>query len=196
VISSKNQKRLDGIGSLESPEKESNNHRRPILLAEKYADEIAKILDKYPSEQKRSAVMPLLFLAQREYGHVSQDALEEIATLLELDPTEVGSLVGFYTLYYDKPEGKFRIQICTDLPCALRGSEVYAQKLCEALGIQPGETTSDGLITVETVMCLAACDRAPMFQLQEPEGIHYYENMTVEATLELIEDIRRRAKDD
>ena len=166
------------------------------MLAEKYADEIAKVLEKYPPEHKRSAVMPLLFLAQREYGHISQEALEEIGALLELDPTEVGSLVGFYTLYYDKPEGKFRIQICTDLPCALRGSEQFAQQLCEALEIEPGETTPDGMITVETVMCLAACDKAPMFQLQEPEGIHYHEKMTVEATLELIEDLRRRANDD
>jgi NADH-quinone oxidoreductase subunit E len=166
------------------------------LLAEKYAEEITKILKKYPPDRKRSAVMPLLFLAQREYGHIPQDALEEIGALLELDPTEVGSLIGFYTLFYDKPEGKYRIQICTDLPCALRGSEIFAQRLCEALGIQPGETTADGLITIETVMCLASCDKAPMFQLQEAEGIHYHENMTVEATLELIEDIRRRAKDD
>ena len=166
------------------------------MLAEKYADEIAKVLEKYPPEHKRSAVMPLLFLAQREYGHISQEALDEIGALLELDPTEVGSLVGFYTLYYDKPEGKFRIQICTDLPCALRGSEQFAQQLCEALEIEPGETTPDGMITVETVMCLAACDKAPMFQLQEPEGIHYHEKMTVEATLELIEELRRRANDD
>jgi NADH-quinone oxidoreductase subunit E len=78
----------------------------------------------------------------------------------------------------------------------LRGSEIYAKQLCDALEIEPGGTTSDGLITVETVMCLAACDKAPMFQLQEPEGIHYYENMTIEATLDLIEDLRRKAQDD
>jgi NADH-quinone oxidoreductase subunit E len=166
------------------------------LLAQKYADEIARILEKYPPEQKRSAVLPLLYIAQREYGHVSQEAIIEIADLLEIDPTDVGSLIGFYTLYHDKQEGKYRIQICTDLPCALRGSEIYARQLCDALGIEPGETTEDGLITVETVMCLAACDKAPMFQLQEPDGIHYYEDMTMEATMELIEELRRRAKDD
>ena len=166
------------------------------MLAQKYADEIARILEKYPPEQKRSAVLPLLYIAQREYGHVSEEAIIEIADLLEIDPTDVGSLVGFYTLYYDKQEGKYRIQICTDLPCALRGSEIYARQLCDALGIEPGGTTADGLITVETVMCLAACDKAPMFQLQDPEGIHYYENMTLESTMELIEELRRRAKDD
>jgi NADH-quinone oxidoreductase subunit E len=166
------------------------------LLAQKYADEIARILEKYPSEHKRSAVLPLLYIAQREYGHVSQEAIVEIADLLEIDPTDVGSLIGFYTLYHDKPEGKYRIQICTDLPCALRGSEIYARQLCDALGIEPGETTADGLITVETVMCLAACDRAPVFQLQDSGDIHYYENMTLESTMELIEELRRRAKDD
>ncbi len=166
------------------------------MLADKYAEEIASILKKYPPEHKRSAVMSLLYLAQKEYGHIPQEAMKEIADLLELDPTEVGSLIGFYTLYYDKPEGKYRIQICTDLPCALRGSEVFAQKLCEALGIHPGETTEDGLITVETVMCLAACNKAPMFQLQEPEGIHYYENMTIEGTLKLVEELRQRSENE
>jgi NADH-quinone oxidoreductase subunit E len=165
------------------------------LLDQKYADEIARILEKYPPELKRSAVLPLLHIAQKEYGYITRDAIREIADLLEINPTDVGSLVGFYTLYYDKQEGKYRIQICTDLPCALRGSEIYARQLCEALGIEPGGTTEDGLITVETVMCLAACDRAPMFQLQEPGGIRYYENMTLESTLELIEELRRRATD-
>ena len=166
------------------------------MLAEKYAEEIKAILAKYPPEQRRSAVMPMLHLAQQEFGHVTKGAIDEIASLLDLDPTAVGSLVGFYTLYYDKQEGKYRIQICTDLPCALRGSEVYAKELCEKLGIEPGGTTEDGLITVETVMCLAACDRAPLFQLQGPDGIHYYEDMTVNSTLDLIEELRQRADHD
>ena len=166
------------------------------MLVEKYSEEIEIILKKYPSEEKPSAVMPLLYIAQREYGYIPDGAVGEIADLLGLDPTEVGSLIGFYTLYYDKPEGKYRIQICTDLPCALRGSETFANKLCNELGIKPGGTTEDGLITVETVMCLAACDKAPMYQLQEPEGIHYYENMTVESTLEMIEELRQKAEND
>lgn len=164
------------------------------MLVEKYSDTIESIIKRYPPENKRSAVMPLLYIAQREYGYIPEEAVGEIAALLDLDPTEVGSLIGFYTLYYDKPEGKYRIQICTDLPCALRGSEIFAEKLCQELGIKPGETTEDGLITVETVMCLAACDKAPMYQLQEPEGIHYYENVTIESTLELIDELRRKAE--
>jgi NADH-quinone oxidoreductase subunit E len=166
------------------------------LILDKFPDEVAEILSRYPEENKRAAVMPLLFIAQRENGHVSFDAVSEIADLLELDPTDVGSLIGFYTLYYDKPEGKYRIQICTDLPCALRGAEKFADELCTKLGIKPGETTSDGLITVETVMCLAACDKAPMFQLQEGEGIHYHENMSVDLTLELIQTLQEKGENE
>ncbi len=160
----------------------------------KYAQEIEKILAKYPPDQKRSAVMPLLYLAQREENYVSEQALKEIAEILEIASTEVASIVGFYTLYYDQPGGKFRIQVCTDMPCALRGSEQFMQKLCETLGVQPGGTTPDGMVTVEGVMCLAACDRAPMFQVQSGEGLSYHENQTIESALEVIEQLRKNAE--
>ena len=100
------------------------------------------------------------------------------------------------TLYHDHPGGKFRIQICTDLPCALRGAETFANELCEKLGVQTGETTEDGQITVEEVKCLAACDRAPMFQLQEPNGIHYHEDQSVGAAMALIESLRVKGQVD
>jgi NADH-quinone oxidoreductase subunit E len=161
------------------------------LLAEQYPTEVEVILAKHPPKRKRSAVLPLLHLAQRAYGRVSPEAIEEIAHLLDIDPTQVGSLVGFYSLFYDRPRGKYRLQICTDLPCALRGADAFARELCQRLGIEPGGTTSDGLITVETVMCLAACDKAPMFQVQSPEGIHYHETQTVESALALVDMLRR-----
>lgn len=163
-------------------------------LAEKYAREIEEILMKYPPDQKRSAVMPLLYLAQRGPGYVTDQAMAEIAEILEITTTEVAGIVGFYTLYYDKPSGKYHIQVCTDLPCALRGADKFLEKLCSALNIQPGETTADGLVTVEPVMCLAACDKAPMFQLQSGDGISYHEDQTVESALALIENLREREK--
>lgn len=164
------------------------------LLAEKYSDEVQTILAKYPPDQKRSAVMPLLYLAQREQGFVSFHAIQEIAELLEISTTEVGSIIGFYTLYHDQPGGKYRIQVCTDLPCALRGAEQFLEELCDKLGIQAGETTPDGLITVEHVMCLAACDRAPMFQVQTGDGLSYHENQTVESAMRYIESLRKMEK--
>jgi NADH-quinone oxidoreductase subunit E len=156
-------------------------------LAEKYMDDIQAVLEKYPADQKQSAVMPLLYMAQREYGYVTKQAMQEIAEILDMSATEVASLVGFYSLYYDEEGGKYRVQVCTDLSCALRGAEEFLEKFCENLGIQVGETTPDGLVTVEKVMCLAGCDKAPMFQVQTGEGLTYYENQTEESALKQVE---------
>ena len=166
-----------------------------MSLSEAYPEEIKKILAKYPSEHKRSAVMPLLYLAQRKDGYITKETMGDIAEVLEISETEVASLVGFYTLYHDKQEGKYRMQVCTDVACALRGADQFLESLCDNLGIQVGETTEDGLVTIESVMCLAGCDKAPMFQLQGPEGIDYHENMTVDKTLELIEALRKGDKE-
>jgi len=140
--------------------------------------------------------MPLLFLAQREYGSLSPEVITEVSDLLGLEPTEVASLVGFYTLYHDREGGKYRIQVCTDLPCALSGAQAFADELCDKLDIGMGETTPDGQITVEEVKCLAACDRAPIFQLQEPNGIHYHEDQSVGSALALIEALREKGQVD
>ena len=164
------------------------------MLAEKYPEEVKKILAKYPPEQKRSAVMPLLYLAQRDGGYVTKEAMAEIAGMLDITTTEVASLIGFYTLFHDEKAGKYRMQVCTDLSCALRGADKFLEELCGNLGIKVGETTPDGLVTVEAVMCLAGCDKAPMFQLQSADGIEYHENMTVDRTMELVEALRKAKK--
>jgi NADH-quinone oxidoreductase subunit E len=156
------------------------------MLTDKYRDEIQTILAKYPPDQKRAAVMPLLYLAQREQGFVTKQAMNEIAEILSISATDVASIVGYYTLYYDEPGGRYHVQVCTDLPCALRGAEDFLERLCENLGIRVGETTSDGLVTVEAVMCLAACDKAPMFQVQSGDGLSYHENQTVESAMNLV----------
>jgi NADH-quinone oxidoreductase subunit E len=162
------------------------------MLVEKYANEVENILAKYPPDQKRSAIMPLLYLAQRDDGYVTRQDMEEIAQVLEITPTDVASIVGFYTLYYEQPGGKFRVQVCNDLPCALRGADEFLERLCDNLGIKVGQTTPDGMVTVEAVMCLAGCDKAPLFQVQSGEGLKYYENQTVERALEWIETLRNR----
>jgi NADH-quinone oxidoreductase subunit E len=165
------------------------------LLSEKFLPEIEATLAKYPADEKRSAVMPLLFIAQREYGYISEEAMQEIGALIGMSATEVGSLVGFYTLFHDRPGGKYRMQICTDLPCALKGAEGFTDAVCENLGIRIGETTPDGLVTVEEVMCLAACDKAPMFQLQKRDSISYHEQQTAESVGELIKSLKGSGPD-
>ena len=162
-----------------------------MSLAKKYPQEVERILSKYPPEGKRSAVMPLLYLAQREEGYLTKAAMRDVAQIVDITETDVAAIVGFYSLYHDKKEGKYRMQVCTDLPCALRGADQFMENLCERLGIKVSETTPDGLITLEAVTCLAACDKAPMFQTQGPEGIKYHENMTVDKTMELVETLKR-----
>ncbi len=161
-------------------------------LLEKYSTEIQVVLAKYPPDRagKRSAVMPLLYLAQRENGYITKEAIAQIAEICEVSTTDVASLIGFYTLYHDKPTGKYHIQVCTDLPCALHGADEFLEKLCENLGLKVGETSADGKIIVESVMCLAGCDKAPMFQVQSSERLEYHENQTVESALEVISKLR------
>ncbi len=168
-------------------------------ILSQYKAEVDQILAKYPPEFKRSAVMPLLHLAQRAEGYVSRQALAEIAALLDISTTDVASIVGFYTLYYDEPHGRYRIQVCTDLPCAMRGADRFLADLCDYLGVPVGGTTPDGLFTVEAVKCLAACHRAPMFQVQgedgaeEEYGITFHENQTLETAIAWIEEVRHKA---
>jgi len=163
------------------------------LLYEKYRDQIESTLAKYPADQKRSAVMPLLYIAQSEYGWVTKEAMEEVAAILEIEPTQVASIVGFYSLYYDHQTGRHRIQVCTDLPCALRGADKFAEDLCQKFGVKLGETTKDGLFTIEGVMCLAACDKAPMFQVQNTDGIFYHENQTIESATAVMAGLKAKS---
>lgn len=157
------------------------------LFDKKYEARIQAHFAKYPD--KRSAVMPLLYIAQEEYGYVSETGIEEVAQLCEMDPTQVKSIAGFYTMYSEKPKGKYWLQVCTDLPCALRGADAFHHELLEYLGIDEGGTTTDGLFTAEHVMCLAACDRAPMLQC----NFHFMENLDIEKIKAFIEEKRAEA---
>lgn len=163
-------------------------------LLKKHPQEIETILAKYPPDQKRAAVMPLLHLAQQDNGFISRDSMDEIAEIAGVDITEVASVVGFYTLFHAEPGGKIRIQVCTDIACALRGARAYLAELCAELGIKPGQTTPDGLVTIEEVKCLAACDRAPMFQSQMSDEIEYHENQTVARTMDWLQSMMASMK--
>jgi NADH-quinone oxidoreductase subunit E len=159
----------------------------------KYKEEVEQILAKYPADFKRSAVMPLLYIAQREQGYVTRAAMAAIAELLEISTTDVASIAGFYTLYYEEPHGRYHIQVCNDLPCAMRGADEYLKQVCDYLGVEVGGTTADGLFTVEAVKCLAACHRAPMFQEMQGDRLVYHEDQTLEKTVAWIEEVRRSA---
>jgi len=159
------------------------------LFDKKYAKRIEAAFSKYPD--KRSAVMPMLYLAQEEYGWVSAEGIEEVAALCEMDPTQVRSVAGFYTMYSKSPKGKYWLQVCTDLACALCGADKFYHDLQEYLGLKAeGETTEDGLFTLEHVMCLAACDKPQVLQC----NFHYHENLDMEKVKALIEEWRAQGK--
>ncbi len=158
-----------------------------VVLREKYADEIDALLARFP--QKKSAVLHLMHLAQNEYGYMSDAAMREVADILDLDPTHILSLAGFYSLFYEEPTGKHVLEICNDLACALRGADEFVEMASRKLDIPLEGTTNDGLFTLKTVMCLGACDRAPMLQC----NLKFYENLDEVKFTALLAELRAKA---
>lgn len=154
------------------------------MLKEKYQKEIDEILSRYPV--KRSALIPLLYLAQRDQGYITEPAMKEIARLLGLTPSQVYETATFYTLLNLKKVGRFHIQVCKSLMCALVGSDTVIGWIKAKLGIAPGETTADGQFTLSTVECLAACGTGPMMQINDD----YYERLTEEKMDRILADLR------
>ena len=153
------------------------------MLKEKYQQEIDDILRRYPV--RRSALIPLLYLAQRETGYITEAAMIEIAGILKLTPPQVYETVTFYTMLNLKQVGKFHIQVCKSL-CALVGSDTLIGWIKTRLGIGPGETTPDGAFTLSTVECLAACGTGPMMQINDD----YYERLTEEKLDRILADLK------
>ena len=147
--------------------------------------EIKEHLTHYPD--KRSALLPVLNLAQAEFGYISEAVMVLVADRLELTPPQVFEVVTFYTMLNQKPVGRYVIQLCRTLSCALAGSEDILEHLKQGLGIQIGETSSDGLFTLKTVECLASCGTAPAMQVNGA----YFEKLTREKVDRILDDLKR-----
>ena len=139
---------------------------------------------RYP--KKEAAMLPVLYLAQQEFGHLGPEAIEYVAALMGQAPARVHGVVSFYTMYNMKPIGRHHIQVCRTLPCALRGAEKVTSLLKKKLGIECGETTSDGRFTLSEVECLASCGTAPMMQVNDD----YFENLTEEKISEILDGLK------
>ena len=146
--------------------------------------EFEATIARYP--KKEAAMLPVLYLAQKEFGHLGSEAIEYVARLMEQAPARVLGVVSFYTLYNMKPIGRHHIQVCRTLPCALRGAEQVTLFLKQKLGIEPGQTTADGRFTLSEVECLASCGTAPMMQVNDD----YYENLTAEKITEILDGLK------
>jgi NADH-quinone oxidoreductase E subunit len=148
---------------------------------------VQEILKKYPSDRKKSAVMPLLDLAQRQNKNwVSKDIIECISEILEMPEIKVYEVASFYTMYNLKPVGKYLLQFCKTTPCMLRGIDEIIKACEEKLGIEIDETTIDGLFTIKEVECLGACVNAPVVQINDD----YFEDLDREKFLKIIDDLR------
>lgn len=155
------------------------------MLLENHKDEIEAILSRYPV--RRSAMLPLLNLAQREEGYVSEAAMKEIAAILKLTPPQVYEVVTFYTMLSMKPLGRFHIQVCKSLMCALVGADTLIERLRTRLGVEPGETTPDRTFSLSVVECLASCATGPMMQVNDD----YYDGLTEDKVDRILADLKR-----
>jgi NADH-quinone oxidoreductase E subunit len=162
-----------------------NPETKSVSFSDKVMKEVESILKRYPD--KRSALLPVLNIAQREFGWISEPVMIYVAGLLELTPPKVFEVVTFYTLLNQKPVGKYLIQVCRTLSCAITGGEDLVGHLQRKLGIRVGETTPDGLFTLKTVECLASCGTAPAMQINDA----YYENLTRGKVDRIIEALRK-----
>jgi NADH-quinone oxidoreductase subunit E len=139
------------------------------VLSSESLEKIDREVAKFPAEQKQSAVMAALTIAQHENGWLSTDTMQEVATYLGMPPIAVYEVASFYTMYNLKPVGKHKLSICTNLPCQLQGSTICADHAKKKLGIGYGETTADGQFTLKEGECFGACGDAPVFLVNDRE---------------------------
>jgi NADH-quinone oxidoreductase subunit E len=152
-----------------------------VVISAETRSRIEAEMAKYP--QKRGALLPALHLVQDQLGHIAPDTAKELAALFDLRPVEVMEVVSFYNMFYAAPQGRHHIYVCTNLPCSLRGARVLLAKLEAHLGIETGETTPDGRITLGHEECLGACAYAPMMRVDE----RYHEDLDVEEAKRILD---------
>ncbi len=148
--------------------------------------EMESHLVKYPADRTRSALIPLLFVIQRERGYLDNPGVNFLAKFLDLEVTDVWETATFYSMFNLHPVGKYHIQVCKTLSCRIMGEPEITGHICSRLGIKPGETTEDGKFTVTRVECLGSCGTAPMLQV----GFDYYEDLTVAKVDELLDSLK------
>ncbi len=153
-------------------------------------NKVAEIISRYPAGKQKSALLPILHLAQDEFGGwLDTPVMDYVATLLQIEPIEVYEVASFYSMYNLKPVGKYLFEVCQTGPCMLNGSDDIISYIKQQLNIGVGETTTDGLFTLKTVECLGACGYAPMMQL----GKIYREHLTKEKVDAIVEECRNNA---
>ena len=160
-----------------------------IVFSSEKLNKVAEIIKRYPEGKQKSALLPVLHMAQDEFGGwLDTPVMDYVASLLSIEPIEVYEVASFYSMYNLKPVGKYLFEVCQTGPCMLNGSDNIIDYIKQKLNIGIGETTADGMFTLKTVECLGACGYAPMMQL----GKHYREHLTKEKVDDIIEECRSK----
>ena len=157
-----------------------------VVFKPEVITEFEAIASRYP--QRRAALLPALWLAQREFGFISLEAMKAVADLVGCSPAQVLETAGFYTMYHKHKPGKYHLQVCQTISCLLSGSEEIKKTVQEKLGFKNGEATKDGQFSYQAVECLAACHNGPCMRVND----EYHENLTPEGTAKLIEELRKK----
>ncbi len=155
------------------------------MLSEKAKSDITALMARYP--EKRSAIMPALYIAQREYGGLPDQAIKELSGLLGYSTTEINGVATFYVMYAREKRGEHTIYFCTDLPCALSGADEMMKHIEHKLGCKAGQTTADGKITLRDAECLGGCDHAPVMLI---DGEEHAQDLTTEKIDEILERLK------
>ncbi|RMG44167.1 MAG: NADH-quinone oxidoreductase subunit NuoE [Candidatus Dadabacteria bacterium] len=158
-------------------------------ISEKAEKRLAEIIEKYP--EKRSAALPALYIVQEEHGMITEEGIKWVAERVGLSPVHVKELATFYTMFHEKPVGRYHIQVCRTLSCAICGCKGLSEYIVNRLGIKPGEVTEDGLWSFEEVECLGSCGTAPMVEINDT----YFENLTPEKLGEIMDRIEKEKPD-
>src|SRR5215831_10572008 len=161
----------------------------PFAFTADRAATLEEICSKYPPEQRKSAVLAALYLVQEQQGYLTAAALRHAAEFLRITPAEVEDVASYYVMFYKAPVGKYVLQVCRTLSCALAGAERVTEALGEKLGLKVGETDASGMFTLVEFECLGACDRAPVVMVNNE---HWHEKATAESCSKLVDDLRQQ----
>ena len=160
------------------------NNRMAVEFSPETLKKFEETVSRYP--KKEAAMLPVLYLAQQEFGYLSPEAIDYVAKLMGQSPATVHGVVSFYTMYNMKPIGRHHIQVCRTLSCALGGAEKITDFIKKKLAIELGQTTADGRFTLSEVECLASCGTAPMMQINDD----YYESLNEEKVTEILDSLK------
>lgn len=162
----------------------------PFAYTPQNRTRLDEIVARYPRDRRRSAVLPALYLVQAQQGYITASAMRHVADALEMTAADVEDVVSYYTMFYTRPVGRYVLNVCRTLSCALNGAERVTEEICSKLAIKPGDTDPSGTFTLVEVECLGACDRAPVVMVNDA----WHENLQPEQVGKWLDDLRTRGE--